>query len=381
MQQRTRCASFIFLILLAYFSSAMANVIQYFWQTNYSNPAELTRVSSFELIAGAMPINTYIRFRGSAEGGVGRATSNQSYVLPYGLIGKRLSPNLVAGINFSNPIYSNIDYGPNSILRVEGTRDLNNDIDINPQLSYKINDKLSIGGGFIANDNYRQQVNFVVSSKTGNVINKTSAWAYGWDAGLFYSLDKKNNISFAYFSGLKPHFKGTSSSSALGISQWHTEDNINLPATYFLGLVHIFDEKRVGFIRVYYSTWNNIRTVIFNNVVGAGQIPFVLNYRNTFDLQVGGGYQFKPKWSFIGAFIFDSPAANRRSRVALFPSAKVYVGVVGLSYDFNKTTNIQALYGSAFVNTALDHPLDQFLTFGTLRVNANTLDIRLTYKI
>ena len=169
------------LLLISYFQVTQANVIQYFLGTSYSNPADINNINQTELIIGTTAVNTFAKFTGTSTYGTGTASTNEFNSLPYFLGAIRLNSQWVIGLNISQPYFANVQFGDNSIVKGDTTQTYLRDVDINPQISYKANEQLSVGAGLVANYMYTALNNSFVAG-TGYVVNSAPTWYYGWDA-------------------------------------------------------------------------------------------------------------------------------------------------------------------------------------------------------
>jgi hypothetical protein len=81
---------------------------------------------------------------------------------------------------------------------------------INPSLSYKIADDLSIGAGFVAQfyqANLNQAVNFGAGDSKAELIGND--WGYGYNLGMNYKINDKLKIGAGYRSKIDYQLSGT----------------------------------------------------------------------------------------------------------------------------------------------------------------------------
>jgi long-chain fatty acid transport protein len=370
--------SIVFLALIGFSQFAYANVMQYFFGTNYRNPSELRNINHCEVWLGAPIVNIYTKFNGSALGGIGTGSSSETDILPFFFGGIRINKKLTVGLNVSQPFFTNFQYGDNSILNADVAQNITRDVDINPQFSYQLTDKLAIGAGFIANDFYNMELNFSLP-QIGHTISKAQSWSYGWDLGFSYTFDPKDFLNIAYFSKLTPNFKGSSTGAGI-INHHFAFVNLNFPATTKAEFMRILTDKWALNFKVYYTQWSIIKTVIMHNVVGGKNLFFPLYFHNSWAFDLGTRYQIKPKWALLGSIMLDEGAADLRGRTVAFPTDNALILALGTNYSFSKKTSIQLVYAHGFVNTKIDHPLGLLPTVGSIGLRGNSIELSFIYK-
>jgi long-chain fatty acid transport protein len=358
---------------------ASANVIQFFFGSNYKNPAELSTTPYAQATLGATGVNPVMHFKGTSAGGTGTASSDESDVLPYFYGGFRLSPKWVVGLNISHPFYGTIRYPENSILAIDSTQTITRDIDYNPQISYQATKNLSIGVGYNLNNYYDSEVNFVIPG-LGNAENKASGWYNTWDIGAFYTLTPQDYIGLSYFSALEKTLTGTSRVGNMVNHNFQVE-NFNLPATTELTYLHIFNRQWAINFKAFYSQWSRLQEETSRNVVVYGTFSAPVHYRNTFAAELGARYAFAPDWAVLGGVGFDQGASNDFSRTLSYPTDDAYAGALGLEHAFCKNLSSTLMYTYVTADTHVNHPLGISPTVGDIDIHANLLDLSLTYKI
>ncbi|KTC87700.1 MULTISPECIES: OmpP1/FadL family transporter [Legionella] len=370
----------VFSTLFTFATLSYANVIQYFFGFNYRNPTDANTVKHSEVLFGAPIINTYAKFTGIAKGGIGSASSSETDALPFFYGAVRLNDKVAVGLNISNPYYTNFQYPQNSIIRYDVTKFITRDVDINPHITYKLSDKLAVGGGFVANYVYQEDLDFVVSN-FGNVTTQSKSWNYGWDLGFSYKFDDKNSFKLAYFSGLVTNYLGISTAQVGIINDNFRFSRFYLPGTTKAEYTRLLNDKWTLGLKLFYIQWGILKSVYLQNVASGGTIPIPVHYHNTWAFQAGANYQVNSKWGLLGSVIYDEGAPKLKGRTVAFPVDDAVALIVGTTYKFTDAAALQVAYSYAFNNTRLDRPLNTSDAVGRMRFHANVLEISLNYKI
>lgn len=360
---------------------AKASVIQYFFANNYKNPAELGMIPQAQVTVGASAINPNMEFKGTSFGGTGTASSHNIDLLPYLYTGYRIAPQWVVGLNISHPFYADQQYSDDSIVAIETTKGKVNTTDINPQISYQVTKNLIIGAGYNFTDFSKVLIAAVLPVPGfGSVAATSDAWYQGWDVGLLYTLTPQDYLSLAYFSKMTKNQTGESHGDLYSSNNYELI-GANTPATTILNYLHIFNRQWSAMAKVSYSQWSCIQNLTLYNVVGYGTINYPLHYRNTYAAQIGARYAFAPDWAVLGGAAYDEGAANMFSRSVQYPSDDAYAFALGFEHQINKSLSANLMYTYAFSNTHVSHAFNRSPTVGNIYIDANALDLSLTYKI
>jgi len=115
----------------------------------WTNPAGMTGLDKSQLMSGMQMIAPEIRFESSFAGAGGDNGGNAGDIalIPSSFYVKKVSENLRLGFSITAPLGGGLDYGDDFVGRYGATKALLAGIAISPSLGYKVNDKLSIGGG------------------------------------------------------------------------------------------------------------------------------------------------------------------------------------------------------------------------------------------
>ncbi len=205
----------ILILLLGMANTSWASTYQSFWGLNFGNPAELTDAvkKNMQVIFGGgllMPIRTFAGKviapspQATQVLTVGTATSTgNTLIIPYGRFAKRLSDQVVIGVDITEPFVLLVAWPTNSVVRYASTELKTNSADIQPNIAYQFSgswSKLSVGIGvdilylsLIMDKMHPSAVTDLFSSID------VSGWATGWHAGIYYHLFEPTFVGISYF--------------------------------------------------------------------------------------------------------------------------------------------------------------------------------------
>jgi long-chain fatty acid transport protein len=138
-------------------TAGVANTVNNFGADSaWTNPAGMTGLDHSQFMSGMQMIAPQIRFESSFAGAGGRDGGNAGSIafIPSSFYVKKVSERLRLGFSITAPLGGGLDYNDdfsNSnddfVGRYATTKALLAGIAISPSLGYKVNDKLSVGGG------------------------------------------------------------------------------------------------------------------------------------------------------------------------------------------------------------------------------------------
>jgi len=209
----------------------------------YFNPAAITHLEKMQFSFGVSPIAPYATFKNSSSGKETEGEKNVFYI-----------PNFYATLKTTNSLSVGLGIFSNFGLSTEwpsnwegryivgGTKAEIVSLTINPNLAYKITDKLSVAAGI---DIQRMDItlenklkilpygnNYLVLNSDGDSSLKgEDDWAMGWNAAVHYKITDSWNIGTSYRSKIKHKFKNGTHDMSLPSSTVYTSAFVNTGVT------------------------------------------------------------------------------------------------------------------------------------------------------
>lgn len=332
------------------FSNAYASSYQIFGDLMFDNPATLNRVKKGQMIIGGAVVNPRIRFVGTASGVSGSASSRVLDLIPYGRLAVRLTPKLVIGVDITQPYYTDVQYPRDSIVKSFSTETIIRDTNFSLRGSYQVTKQLALGLGLDANNLYNGQLNFNLAP-LGLITNKADGWAYGWDAGLFYTITRSTFLSLSYFSRIIQHLNG--------VSQWGPLTNkslsahLPLPATTILNITQMLSPYWALSGTLRYTQWNTLRYVNLQNTA-AGNILIPSFFFSNVSAELGTRYQLNQKLALFGSFNYEPNVQPTWTRNPGLPTYTRYRPAIGGEYTLTKGLKAKMIYGHTFSKPPID---------------------------
>ncbi|MDE2117859.1 MAG: outer membrane protein transport protein, partial [Betaproteobacteria bacterium] len=185
--------------------------------TIFYNPAGMSRLSGKQIAVAVNAIKPSAKFSdtGSAlpaprplNGNGGDAGSLG--LVPNAYFSMEATPAMHVGLGINAPFGLQTQYDANWIGRFQAIKSKIETINLNPSVSYKLNDAVSIGAGL----NYQRitgeltsAVNLVVAEGASSVTGSDAAW--GFDLGAMFNVSPQTRVGVAYRSRIKYNINGS----------------------------------------------------------------------------------------------------------------------------------------------------------------------------
>jgi long-chain fatty acid transport protein len=192
---------------------------------------------------------------------------------------------------------------------------------IQPTVSYKINDKLGIGAGFVyATGSFSLRKGIPIQDTLGNYGEgnlEGKASGYGYNAGIYFRANEKFSIGIDYRSQVNVSVSGGSADFEVASSVAHYfpstsfSTQLNLPQMATLGFGYCPNKKLKLALDVNYVGWksyDSLRIDFEENTEKLKDISSARMYKDAYIFRIGGQYQCNEKWTVrLGAYYDMSP--------------------------------------------------------------------------
>ncbi|RAY95870.1 long-chain fatty acid transporter FadL [Enterobacter cloacae] len=271
--------------------------------------------------------------------------------------GASVTSNYGLATEFNNN-YPAGDYG--------GKTDLTT-VNLNLSGAYRLNDSWSFGIGI--NSVYADaKIERYTGEQTENIPKnsdkiasmKSEEWAYGWNAGILYELDKDNRWGLTYRSDVKIDFEGGYKSGILSdvngvipdagtTIPWGTSGQ-SVPGSLSLNLPEMWEIS--GYNRVAaqwaihysltYTSWSQFQEL--RAIDSNGQTLFYKDesFHDAYRIALGTTYYMNQNWTFRSGIAFDdSPVPADKRSISIPDQDRLWLST-GATYSVNKNTSIDA---------------------------------------
>lgn len=359
--------------------------------TVFFNPAGMGFLQSSTLTVGVTAATAKIHFLHQNTGL--SYHNNTGVAFPFALYGVYKTAKISYGVGIFTPFGSNFSYPTNWIGKFVLQEAKLQTVIVQPSVSYKINNKLSIGSGLgIGFGNFEftralpitdLQANNAIANLKGNssgiTFNAGIQWQPNpnWSIGAAYrhklnATVKKGAAKFSVPQSLKPYFPNTTLSTQL-----------TFPSVLSIGLTHYINTKPNNFISIELNAaaWGSVKNLAFyyeKQVAFTNSLILERNYHTNLTFKIGTQIQAHPKLLLRSGVFFDTSAVPNCCITPETPDANKYALTAGFSYLPSKhlTLDFSLLGGHSFktqtINKQANFP-------STYKGNAFTIGTGINY--
>jgi long-chain fatty acid transport protein len=325
--------------------------------TVFNNPAGMALLRGTHVQIGSSVVFPDIRFTGSANfagtpiSGVNDRNVGQVSMIPFIYGSFQINDRVNAGLAITVPFGNTINYSENWPGRYVNIKTAAMTVDINPNVSYRITDRISVAAGVSAqylklqlSSAIAQFPVFGPGAQDGGFLLTADDWAWGYNFGFLAMPTDTTKVGLTYRSGVAHHINGRldiwpTTSPLLGLTTAPGSAGINLPASATASVTQQITPEFSLSSDVQFSWWNTFRDV---TAVAPPNPPstFLQNYRNSWMVSVGGVYRYGKNWIFRGGVGFDQSPVRDLYRDTGVPDKDRYMVGLGLGYNFSDTMGV-----------------------------------------
>lgn len=328
--------------------------------TIFFNPAGMTMMPeghSFSL-AGTV-LSRSVKFSDGSTTGLPAPSSSNGKdaggvsLIPAFYWAYSLSPTTRLGIGVSPTFGNKTDYGFDFIGRYSGHFAEIRQINVNPSVAFKLNDRVSVGLGV----NYAQnETEFKQGSPLPNpalnndVTVKGDDTALGYNAGILWQAQPQTRVALTYRSQLKFKLEGQLDSNLTPTVDNQVNARLTTPAMSSLAVSHRMDDKLELLADLTWTGWSVINTLnVVDSASGTTLNSLSYNFRDTWRVGVGANYQYNDAWKLrVGTAWDQSPVKSAADRTMTLPDSNRVWLSFGARYNIDPRQSIDLGYSHIF---------------------------------
>ena len=289
------------------------------------NPAGMTLLPGTQMQAGSV----WIEVNAEYDGDLG-ASENGRYkgqAIPAGYITHQLTDDVWLGLGLTVPFGMGTDYNKEWEGAERGYTSTILTFDINPNVAWKVNDFLSVGGGIslqYAKAKLGMKPANIPVPATGKI--DADSWDWGWNGGLMLQPTDSLRFGLAYRSAIEHNAEGDftlSSPSPLPNLNFTcaAEATVKTPDTImFTSTWEATDNLRLSTL-IRWAKWSNFKNLTIKNSNTGTVLSNVENdWEDTWLFSVGADYKLNDAWTVRGGVAYEKdPVSDNKKRMAVIP--------------------------------------------------------------
>ena len=302
--------------------------------------------------------NSSTTFTGNNGGSAGGLIpgANVFYVYNY-------SPRLKFGASFTAPYGGALSYDNHWVGRYEVQQMMLYTLNLNPAVSYKINNWASLGAGFsIEYANLYQTVALPISSAPpvdGQATLKLDNTSPGFNLGVLLTPQRQTKIGVAYRSQIIHKLRGNATFMNIS-SAPSASTKLVTPSNVIASISQDVTNHFTILGELGWANWSSmVDTIVTVNGFSAATPQ---NWHDTYRVGLGGQYKFTPAFMLQAGGSFDSSPTSSSLRSAALPMDRQIRLGVGMQYAFIKAIKMGLSYeyinlGNASISTTTNKVL------------------------
>jgi long-chain fatty acid transport protein len=374
--------------------------------TIFYNPAGLSRLDGTQISAGAtvvVPHSTYndtgsTRFTGQPTGGTAaKDYAPDAVTAPSLYISKKLNEQWAVGLGLYVPYGAKLDYGSNWNGRYALSNIKLEAINLNPSVSFKLNEHhafgfgidaefmkaelgqavdvpgsiaaLSSGAGAAQGAALIKQIAALGGNPAllrtvgdGHGSNDGQDWGWGFNLGYMFTLDQNTRFGLAYRSSISHQLRG---STVWDFSQVTTDPIVNrvlaaashkvnsaalvtlrTPETVSANVFHQFDAKWAGMADVTFTRNNRMGDldIQFPGTTEGNEV-IRQQWKNTVRVSLGGNYAYNDNLTLRAGVAYDeSPVKSAELTHPALPDSDRMQYSIGANWKLSPRSSIDLAY-------------------------------------
>lgn len=340
--------------------------------TVYGNPAGMSRLTGNHVSGGVtvLDVRSELSDVQAPAGGSSRGDMVPLTVVPFGFLTSQLNDDWTFGLGFYAPFGINIDYEDSFAGRYQSAGVKVTVMTLQPTLSYKVNDKLSIGlgqtinklTGTIDNELYNPAI-----GGTGDTSLKLKGndFAYGYNFGILFDPIEDVSIGVTYHSKVSYKVRGHNQIAgangllgpvpAFGLpginGKYDAGLDITMPESVDSSATWRINDKLDLSLGALWTRWGRLKTLTINNeglppaYSQLNSVSQSLNWNNTWSYSVGMAYQLTESLKLRGGLAYEPTPISNEDLSPLVPTGDRTIATLGLGWKINSDTSVDFGYG------------------------------------
>lgn len=311
--------------------------------TIFFNPAGMTQLQAREASVGINAIRTSFKFtdQGSNVGFLGNSGNGGDGggwgFVPNGYFSMALNKDLYVGVGFGAPFGLKTEYNNPWQGAAQSVKFDVKTYNINPSVAYRVNDKVSIGGGLNwqrLEAEYLRQVAVVSPGHAASPLTlKLDGDSWGWNIGTLFTLSPSTKLGLSYRSEVKYDLKGDIKVSSTvpglpGAASSNARADLTLPGSFIISVTQDLSEKWQMLGDVSWTGWSSIPKIdvirtsdtIGGQKSGATAQTLDTEFRDTWRVALGANYKYSEAMKLKFGIAYDqTPVKGASTRLVSLP--------------------------------------------------------------
>lgn len=331
----------------------------------FYNPATMTLHPGTQIQAGFVAVGLDLAYEGNNGATENGAANTQP--IPFGYISHQMTDNMWIGLSMTVPFGMGTEFDDNWALAGRGISAQVLTFDFNPNVAWKLSDKVSLGAGlsiqYASADLKMKQYQAAdqpIASLDSEVDADSIAW--GWNIGLMWSPLDNLRFGLSYRSSVNHNADGdltidnariAMAGASEGLARvygsmgvYDASATLATPAWAMATAAWDVNDLVSLYATVRWTDWSSFDELTIKSVTSS---TITNKWQDTYLFSVGTDLRFTNWWTFRAGIGYEtSPIDNPEYRTAIIPDADRWWFALGSS--FKATDNLQLDVSAAWLH-------------------------------
>lgn len=312
---------------------------------------------------------------------------------------KSTAGDLDVGLGVNVPYGSTVEYDQFWVGRYHAVKTQTQSINLNPSLSRKFGEHLSVGLGLNAQYirvNLTQKIDFALSgtpqTNDGYADLEATSWSYGYNLGVLYQLSDAAKIGLSYRSGFDHKASGTadfttpSNITNAAYSDSNITAAVSLPAVASLSYVMAINDTTELLADASWTGWSSFKELRIDYANAAKDDSVQPEqWKDVMRYALGASHQLNDQLKLRTGIAYDStPIPDKTLRTPRIPDSDRIWLSAGLGYALTANMNLDLAYsylhGGRVDIQATDSDTSAHVLQGTYDTSVNIFSAQLVWN-
>lgn len=308
----------------------------------YYNPATMTLHPGTQMQLGVVGIGLNLDY--ASKNGRDENGRKKPEVVPHAFVSHQLTDDAWVGFALTVPFGLSTDYSNDWEQSIDGTSAMIKVIDFNPNVAYKLSDKVSLGAG-VSFQYVEAKLGFNKTTQNqltnmGMTHLKVDGHEWGWNVGLMWTPVETVRVGLSYRSKVEHTVNGQMTTQSLAPQLQNLDASVTMDAPAWAMLSAAWEVN--DWLNLYgtfrWADWSSFQnlTVDFD----MAQLPsqtMPKNWKDTYLMTLGYDAKMSDFWTLRGGIGYEtSTISDPTLRTGTIPDADRYWLAIGSSFHWTK---------------------------------------------
>ncbi len=357
--------------------------------TLFGNPAGMSRLKRQEVSVGAAAImaDTDIKHTSGSTSGSNDGDMVPFTAVPMGYYVNPVDEQWAFGVGVYAPFGLITDYEGGFQGRKFGDYSEVKVVTVQPTVSFRVNDQLSVGFGPTINrisgklESALGSPNPLVPSESRVEI-KGDDTAIGYNVGVLYEFTPQTRAGVTYHSKVKYKLEGDTDVSgsnpiyaAIGAyGEYDASLDLTTPESVDASITHEIDDAWTVYAGSTWTRWSRLKEITVENdgvtgpaAASLSSITEEQNWHDTWGYAVGTAYKLDKQWTLRAGLAFDQSPTNNADRSPRIPTGDRTAVSFGVGWNPTQDLTVDLAYSYLWEEDTKINQVDTEGTKGSYR--------------